>query len=108
MKVIQEGRSTVEKERIGLTETSVKEYQHSLRNNTEELGSNLHPDGQFKSRKLVTFIINTKLAGHSSCQVQVPLSGRSFLQRSPTECGVPECHRVTMKRRPRPTTVVEP
>ena len=36
MKVIQEDSSTVQKETIGLTETSVEEYQHSLRNNTEE------------------------------------------------------------------------
>ena len=108
MKVIQEDWSTVEKETIGLTETSVKEYQYSLRNNTEELGSNLHPARQFKSRNLIKFIINIGLAGHSSCHVEVLVSGRSFVQMSPTECGVPECDRGTSQRRPGPTTVVEP
>jgi len=38
MKVIKEDCSTVEKERLGLKETSVKEYKYSLHNNTEELG----------------------------------------------------------------------
>jgi hypothetical protein len=27
------------------------------------------------------------------CQVEVSASGRSLVQRSPTECGVPECDR---------------
>jgi len=35
MKVIQEDSSTLQKEKMGLTETSVKKYQHSQRNNTE-------------------------------------------------------------------------
>jgi len=30
-------------------------------------------------------------------------TGRSFIQRSPTECGVSECDRRTSYRRPRPT-----
>ena len=31
-----------------------------------------------------------------SCQVYVPASGLSLVQRSPTECGVPECDRETL------------
>jgi hypothetical protein len=38
------------------------------------------------------------------CQVEVSGSGRSFVQRSPTECGVSECDReASIMRRPRPT-----
>jgi len=29
------------------------------------------------------------------CQVKVSATGRSFVQRSPTQCGVPECDRET-------------
>jgi hypothetical protein len=36
------------------------------------------------------------------CQVEVYASGRSFVQRSPTECGVSECDReASIMRRPR-------
>jgi hypothetical protein len=35
------------------------------------------------------------------CQIEVTASGRSLLQRSPTECGVPECdHESSTVRRP--------
>jgi hypothetical protein len=37
------------------------------------------------------------------CQVEVSASGRSHVLRSPTECGVSECDRGTLWRRPRPT-----
>jgi len=67
MKVIQEDCSTVQKKTIGLTESSVKKYQHSQRNNTEELGSNLHPAGQFKSPNFIKFIINIGPIVHSRC-----------------------------------------
>jgi len=43
-----------------------------------------------------------------SGQVEVSASSRSFVQRSPTECGVSECDRGTSTvRRPRPTRAVE-
>jgi hypothetical protein len=35
------------------------------------------------------------------CQVEVFLTGRSLVQRSPTECGVSECDRRTSQRMPR-------
>ena len=35
------------------------------------------------------------------CQVEVPTSGWSLVQRSPTECGVSECdHESSIMRRP--------
>jgi hypothetical protein len=37
------------------------------------------------------------------CQVEFSASGRSLIQRSPTDCGVSECDRVTSQRRPWPT-----
>jgi hypothetical protein len=38
------------------------------------------------------------------CQVEVSASGRSLVQRSPTECGVSECNReASTMRRPWPT-----
>ena len=39
------------------------------------------------------------------CQVEVSATGRSLLQRSPTDCGVSECDReeVSAKMRPCPT-----
>ena len=43
------------------------------------------------------------------CQVEVSVSGRSLVQRSPTERGVSECdHESSIKRRPWPTGAVEP
>jgi hypothetical protein len=43
------------------------------------------------------------------CQVEAPTTGRSLVQRSPTECGVSECDREASKlRRPRLTTAVKP
>jgi hypothetical protein len=30
------------------------------------------------------------------CQVEVSVTGRSLVQRSPTVCGVPECDQVQM------------
>jgi len=69
MKVIQEDCSTLQKKNIGLTETSVKKYQHSQRNNTEDLGLIRHPAGKFKSRNLIKFIINAVPIGLASCQV---------------------------------------
>ena len=43
------------------------------------------------------------------CQVEVLASGRSRVQRSPTECGVSECDCETSKMmRPRPTRAAEP
>jgi hypothetical protein len=42
------------------------------------------------------------------CQVEVSASGWSPVQRSPTECGVSECDRGALQRRPRPTEPVEP
>jgi len=39
------------------------------------------------------------------CQVQVSASGLSLIQRSPKECGVPECDReASAMRRPWPNT----
>jgi hypothetical protein len=38
------------------------------------------------------------------CQVEVSASGRSLVQRSPAECGVPECDReASIVRRAWPT-----
>ena len=43
------------------------------------------------------------------CQVQVSATGRSLVQRSPTECGVSECDlEISTIRRPRPTKAVKP
>ena len=42
------------------------------------------------------------------CQVEVAVTGRSIVQRSPTKCGVSEFDRETSQRRPRPTGAVEP
>ena len=40
--------------------------------------------------------------------VEVSAMGRSFAQRSPTECGVSECDiETSRKRRPRPTRDVQ-
>jgi hypothetical protein len=41
-------------------------------------------------------------------QVDVPATGRSLVQRSPTECGVSKCDRGTSQRRPGNTRAVEP
>jgi hypothetical protein len=42
------------------------------------------------------------------CKVEVSTSGRSLIQRCPTECGVYECDReASIKRRPWPTGAVE-
>ena len=42
------------------------------------------------------------------CQVEVSATGRSLVQRSPTESGVPECDLETSTmRRPRPIRAVE-
>jgi hypothetical protein len=38
-------------------------------------------------RNLVN-VINIEPRGHSSCQVKISVSGRSLVQKSPTECGV--------------------
>ena len=44
-----------------------------------------------------------------SCQVVVSASDRSFVQRSPTECGASECdHEFSILRRPCPTGGVVP
>jgi hypothetical protein len=49
------------------------------------------------------------LANVVCCQVEVSASGRSLVQRSPTEWGVSECDReASAKRRPRPTRAVAP
>jgi hypothetical protein len=37
------------------------------------------------------------------CQVEVSATGRSLVQRTPTEGGVSECDQGTSQRRPRPT-----
>jgi hypothetical protein len=43
------------------------------------------------------------------CQVEVSVSGRSLVQRSPTECGVSECDReASILRSPWPTVAVAP
>jgi hypothetical protein len=43
------------------------------------------------------------------CQADVSATGRSIVQRSPTECGGSECDLETSKmRQPMPTTAVEP
>ena len=42
------------------------------------------------------------------CQVKVSAMGRSFVQRSPTECVVSECDLETSEMRSRPTSAVEP
>jgi len=41
-------------------------------------------------------------------KVDVPATGQSLVQRSPTECGVSECDRGTSERRPGHTRAVEP
>ena len=44
------------------------------------------------------------LARVMCCQVEVSVTGRSLVQRSPTECGVSECDlKTSTVRRPRPT-----
>ena len=42
------------------------------------------------------------------CQVEVSATGRSPVERSPTECGVSESHRGTSYRGRRPTMAVQP
>ena len=42
------------------------------------------------------------------CQVEVSATGRSLVQRSPTECGVSECDRGISYSRPWPARGVEP
>ena len=43
------------------------------------------------------------------CKVEVYVTGRSLLRRSPTQCGVSECDSVTSTMgRPWPTRAVEP
>ena len=43
------------------------------------------------------------------CQVEVSATGRSFIQRSPTDCAVYECDLETSTLRiPRPTRAAEP
>jgi hypothetical protein len=43
------------------------------------------------------------------CQVEVSATGRSLVQRSPTECGVSQFDlKTSTMRRPRPTRTVEP
>ena len=50
------------------------------------------------------FLVNV-----ASCQVEVPATGRSLVQRSPTECGVSDCDLETSaKKQHRPTRVVKP
>ena len=42
------------------------------------------------------------------CHVEFSATGRSFVQRSPTECGVSECDLdISTIRTPRPTSAVE-
>jgi len=49
------------------------------------------------------------LASVMSCQVEVSITGRSLVQRSPNERGVSECDLETSsKRRPRSTKAVKP
>ena len=48
--------------------------------------------------------LDMSLVGVVCCQVEVPSSGWSLVQRSPTECGVCECDRgASTMRRPWPT-----
>jgi len=42
------------------------------------------------------------------CQVEASVTGRSPVERSPTECGVSECQRGTSYRGRRPTMAVQP
>jgi hypothetical protein len=42
------------------------------------------------------------------CQVVVSATGRSLVQSSPTECGVPECDRETSLKKSRLTEVFKP
>jgi len=43
------------------------------------------------------------------CQVEVSVTGRSLVQRSPTECDASECDlKTSTLRRPRPTRAAEP
>jgi hypothetical protein len=56
---------------------------------------------------LANLTINRGTRGHSICQVEVSASGRSLVQRSPTECDVSECDRETSQRITRPTRFVE-
>jgi hypothetical protein len=41
-------------------------------------------DGIFKSRNIVNCIVNRGFIGHSSCQVELSESGRSFVQSVPS------------------------
>jgi len=43
-----------------------------------------------------------------NCQVKISATGRSPIERSPTECGVSEYHRGTSYRGRRPTMAVQP
>jgi len=48
------------------------------------------------------------LVGVVCCQVEASASGRSLVQRTPTECGVSACDLETsIMRVPKPTRVVE-
>jgi hypothetical protein len=43
------------------------------------------------------------------CQVEVSATGRSLIQRNPSECGVSVCGaKTSTKRRPRPARALEP
>jgi len=51
---------------------------------------------------------NLSLVSGVCCQVEVSASGWSLIQRSPTECGVSECHcGSSTMRRPWPNGAVE-
>ena len=54
-----------------------------------------NPTGKF------TYVLS--LESVLCCEVEVSATGRSLVQRSPTECGVSECIRYTSKIRARPT-----
>jgi len=50
----------------------------------------------FESRRWHKYLFIVSVVG---CQVEVPASGWSLVQRSPTECGVSECdHKVSIMR----------
>ena len=43
------------------------------------------------------------------CQVEVSATGRTLVQKSPTDCGVSECDlEISAMSKPRPTRAVEP
>ena len=58
--------------------------------------------------RLLALRVRMSLVSVVCCQVEVSATGRSFVQRSPAECGVSECDReASTVRRPWPNGAVD-